>query len=366
MSDLVRVLEAQGDTFAALPGVPALDNTFGVILVCTFLGCMLFGLTSHQTYRYFRLYLSDPLGMKAFVRLDIGHSVIAMHICYFYLVTNYFNPIRLLYGVWWVPSDVGCVIVVSHVFYSRRVWRRAYMPPPAGVLSAQLTASGSCAAVTSTVEAFVQPSFQAYQHYNWVTCSTLAVAVVLDLFIAGLLIFYLRRSRTGFKRTDSLVDVLMVYTINTGDFLYSIISLIASITAITMPGNLIYSGVYIIAAKMYANSLLAVLNSRRSLIDRGLEGFETGSLGLQVVTARHRKGGPLGLASPTSPKIPTVIDVKVTTEVFCDDDVDGRGSVAGRSVEWNEVSSVDKGANAGVGGLPVPTANVILASECAA
>ena len=34
---------------------------------------------------------------------------------------------------------------------------------------------------------------------------------------------------------------------------------------------------------MYANSLLAVMNSRRSLKDKGLEGFETGSFGLKVI-----------------------------------------------------------------------------------
>ncbi|EIW55352.1 uncharacterized protein TRAVEDRAFT_51476 [Trametes versicolor FP-101664 SS1] len=34
--------------------VPALDNTFGALLLGTFLGLVLYGLTLHQGYRYTR------------------------------------------------------------------------------------------------------------------------------------------------------------------------------------------------------------------------------------------------------------------------------------------------------------------------
>ena len=81
-----------------LPAIPALDNTYGCILVGTFIGLMcvfismgmgswrlwltllssrLYGMTLHQSYRYFRLYPNDTKVLKALV------SVIT-HVTYVY------------------------------------------------------------------------------------------------------------------------------------------------------------------------------------------------------------------------------------------------------------------------------------------
>ncbi|KAI0759700.1 hypothetical protein BD413DRAFT_617642 [Trametes elegans] len=308
-----------------LQSVPSLNNTMGVILICAFLGCMLFGLTTHQTYRYFRLYPTDGWRLKTFVFvlliLDIFHTALTMHVCYFYLIVNYFEPFRLLGGVWsirLVIIETGCVIILAHCFYARRMFLlgggRLWPTMVIGFLL--VTELGFC--IGATVEAFIQPLFHDYQRFAWLICSALGTAVILDVFITGFLTFYLRRSRTGFKRTDSLVDVLMVYAINTG-LSTSLINLVAALTAITMPYNLIYSGIYIIASKMYANSLLAVLNSRRSIVDKGLEGFETGSFGLKVADPRDVRA--LDFKAPASPQaaqIQSVIDVRVTKEVYLD------------------------------------------------
>ncbi|EJF56205.1 hypothetical protein DICSQDRAFT_175104 [Dichomitus squalens LYAD-421 SS1] len=43
---------------------------------------------------------------------------------YFYLITNYLNPVRLLDGVWSIRLIIistGCMMIVSHLFYARRV-----------------------------------------------------------------------------------------------------------------------------------------------------------------------------------------------------------------------------------------------------
>ncbi|KAH9848471.1 hypothetical protein C2E23DRAFT_889121 [Lenzites betulinus] len=65
-------------------------------------------------------------------------------------------------------------------------------------------------------------------------------------------------------RTDSVIDLLIIYAVNTG-LLTGIFSVCSFIFVLTSPKNLIYSAFNIIAAKMYANSLLAVLNSRKFL-----------------------------------------------------------------------------------------------------
>ncbi|KAM5544661.1 hypothetical protein V8D89_001559 [Ganoderma adspersum] len=42
-----------------LPKIPPLDNTFGAVLIGTFVGLMLYGITLHQSYRYFHMYPAD-------------------------------------------------------------------------------------------------------------------------------------------------------------------------------------------------------------------------------------------------------------------------------------------------------------------
>nr|VWP02593.1 Dehydrogenase with different specificities [Ganoderma boninense] len=331
-----------------------LPKTFGAWLICASVGCMLFGLTTHQTYRYFRLYPEDGPKLKllvfALLILDTLHTVTNIHLCYYYLVINYLNPTALGVGVW---SLRALVMLVSHAFFLRRIFLRMR---PVGerqivpVLAIGILMLSELAfAIAVTVMTFVLVSFAAFKSHMWMIWVMLANAVVIDLLVTSCLIFYLWRSRTGFKRTDNLLDVLMVYTINTG-LSTSLLTLPAMICAIIMPDNLIWSAIYVIASKMYANSLLAVLNSRRSLIDKGMEGFETGSFGLQIVDPRelrpldfktplHHSPAPppmsaAGVNTPSNLKVSTgsggatsadsssvadtVIDIKVTTETFVD------------------------------------------------
>ncbi|EIW52155.1 uncharacterized protein TRAVEDRAFT_53583 [Trametes versicolor FP-101664 SS1] len=76
--------------------------------------------------------------------------------------------------------------------------------------------------------------------------------------------------------TDSLIDVLVIYAVNTG-VLTCILGLLGFIFAVVTPDNFIYIGLSIVGVKMYANSVLAVLNCRRSLSDCLHAGFEMGS-----------------------------------------------------------------------------------------
>ena len=48
----------------------------------------------------------------------------------------------------------------------------------------------------------------------------------VDVLATGMLMYYLHKNKTGFKRTDSTVDVLMVYGVNTG-LSTSIVAIIA-------------------------------------------------------------------------------------------------------------------------------------------
>ncbi|KAH9933623.1 uncharacterized protein BXZ73DRAFT_101008 [Epithele typhae] len=336
---------------------PALDKWFGAVFIGTIVGSVVYGLTSHQTYRYFRLYPTDRRTFKFMVsllwwallwevlRIGLlwdpglwtlftpfsrrtfgGFSVLSAVNCfdafiprsYYYLVTNYCSPETLLNGVWSLRLTVittGVVIAITHAFFIRRIFLIGNRNFCLAIFLTLLlfVEMGFCTA--ATVATFKAVTFRQYiERFRWIIPSSLGTAVVIDTATTGSLIYYLHKCRTGFKRTDSMVDILMVYTINTG-LLTGILNLVSTLTAIFSPATLIYYAINIVACKMYSNSLLAVLNSRRSILDRGLEGLETGSFGLKVPGHGERDSKLPPALHPSPPGHRNVIDVRVTTEM---------------------------------------------------
>ncbi|CDO71980.1 hypothetical protein BN946_scf184943.g14 [Trametes cinnabarina] len=112
---------------------------------------------------------------------------------------------------------------------------------------------------------------------SWLVSVAYGLVVATDVILTGSLVFVLYQSRTQSKRTNSILDTLIIYTINTA-LLTSIVSVLAFIFALIIPGNLIYAAVSVIGVKLYANSVLALLNSRRSIDNRFMDDFTTFSI----------------------------------------------------------------------------------------
>ncbi|KAL1939016.1 hypothetical protein VTO73DRAFT_10276 [Trametes versicolor] len=92
--------------------LPPLDNTFGALLIGTLLGLILLGIMLHQAYRYALTFPGDSLWLKILVAsmyadrsLEIASNGMSVHMCYYYLVTNYFHPENIAQSVWTI--EVG-------------------------------------------------------------------------------------------------------------------------------------------------------------------------------------------------------------------------------------------------------------------
>ncbi|KAI0353713.1 hypothetical protein OH77DRAFT_582320 [Trametes cingulata] len=261
---------ASPDPFALLPKVPSLKNTYGAILIGTFVSLMLYGVTLHQVYRYLRTYSSDSYLTKCYVGLllllDTLHSILCMHMCYWYLVSNYFSPLRLYTGIWSInllSVLVGCTIVACQCFYVRRVYliNRKYKYIVA--LSCGMFLVVLACATGATVEASILPNYSEFEKVTWLISAGFGGAVVIDVMLTTVLIVTLHRRRTGFRRTDSIIDVLILYAMCTG-LLTDILSALTFIFALVVPNEMIYVGLDTVAAKVYVNSVLAALNLRES------------------------------------------------------------------------------------------------------
>ncbi|KAI0712584.1 hypothetical protein C8Q76DRAFT_490264 [Earliella scabrosa] len=270
--------------------IPALDNTYGAILMGSNISLILYGFNLHQAYRYFRQFPNDSRFVKLVVWLVLGlesmNSAFYMHISYNHLVTNYFNPIELTFASWSLdsmPMAAGLSIMTSQCFFIRRVYKLGGISRVVAYLAMILLVVEFAFCMAATVEAFIQPSFEAYRSVTWLISAAFGVIVLTDGMLTATLIVALRNCRTGFRRTDSLIDILVLYAITTGA-LTTVVNLAAFFFALILPDNLIYVGVNIVAGKLYVLSLFAALNSRIDIANHGATAMVYGSGGTVIPT----------------------------------------------------------------------------------
>ncbi|EPS95736.1 hypothetical protein FOMPIDRAFT_1053912 [Fomitopsis schrenkii] len=250
------------------------NDTIGALLIATLITAVGYGVTSMQTYQWYRAFPHDPPLIRWVVSsvclLDTLHMILIMHMIYYYLVTNYDNPSALTESVWsWDLVPQVSVLVT----YSDAV-RTAYSPPhsfyqlihPSSLLPRDLP--------VVTIRLLIIRRFTGLPHEIAALVGTgMGAGTLADWIITVSLVVLLRRKKTNFNQTDSLIDKLTYWTVNNGP---SVVGLAVIITFVTMPYNMIYMALHPLLSKLYANSLLATLNFRsihRDEVSRDVDGM---------------------------------------------------------------------------------------------
>ncbi|EIW80618.1 hypothetical protein CONPUDRAFT_73705 [Coniophora puteana RWD-64-598 SS2] len=86
---------------------------------------------------------------------------------------------------------------------------------------------------------------------------------ICDIFIAASMTYHLSKKRTGFKKTDKLIDGIIRVIVETGSASV-IVVLVAVVLTLGFSKYHYYVAPSLISSKVYSNSLLVVLNNRRS------------------------------------------------------------------------------------------------------
>ncbi|KAI0648809.1 hypothetical protein C8Q79DRAFT_474052 [Trametes meyenii] len=277
-------------TFPGGMALPLLDNTYGAILLGTFFNIILCGVEFHQAYQYARGYFDDTNLMRFFVVfvmiVDTLGTALSVHMCYWFLITNYFTP-RLITGVWSMKSlgiSDTVTALTCQCFFARRVYhfvgkRFRFLLWFIIVLILGELALGSI----SYIEIFIVPDYLVYRKYAWCGSAAYALAAVADVMLTSILILELHRSRTGFKRTDSAIDVLIAYAVTTG-LLTTLFNVYCAVIALVEPDNWVYIASDNFSTKLYVTSVLAALNSRlpERVLGQRAEGTYTNSIEVSV------------------------------------------------------------------------------------
>ncbi|KAI0667459.1 hypothetical protein C8Q78DRAFT_1082179 [Trametes maxima] len=263
----------------------------GALLVGTFLGLALYGISIHQAYDYFRLYSRKQMRtlkgvVSVILVLETVHSALCVNASYDLLVVVV-PPTSITSDSGWSLNTLNVFASVIFCFTQCVFARRVSLLWPKYGLIISITA-GIFTIVQFGVFRVIGAEKRHRIHHiaihatdrhngpanqgkssaelqSWLGAAHSAGVMIASELLAGALIHRLRSSRTGFKRTDHIIHRLTIYTFNTG-LLVGISSLLSFIFAVTRPGSFLASSVNIVAAKLYAVALLAELNSRQDSI----------------------------------------------------------------------------------------------------
>ncbi|THH11638.1 hypothetical protein EW146_g7974 [Bondarzewia mesenterica] len=209
------------------------DNTLGAIYMGALFTTILYGMTCIQSFIYFQQFPSDRRALK-------------------WMVLVLCSP--------YIRSSVGLLIVIVVTIISDtivremfvwRVWRVSNKRAWPGFL-AILVAISFVPGFGFGVKGFYVKSWKEFATMKSRTCSSRALSA------SGW-----QKKRTGIKRTDSLITVLMLYSINT-NIITSIFSLLCLITYAVMSQNFVFIAFYFPISKLFVNAMLAILNARKS------------------------------------------------------------------------------------------------------
>ncbi|KAI9460439.1 hypothetical protein HD554DRAFT_1587456 [Boletus coccyginus] len=290
----------------------ALDNTFGAFLIGVVVSAILYGFTCIQTWLYYIRYPSDPWHIKLLVVgvfvSDTLHQALITHTVYTYLVTDFGVFAALGDIVWSLIVEVlfnGITALLVQSFLAMRVYRLSNESWLATGLVMILVIGEFVLVVVYAIQALPFKTFVQLTSLKTLSMSVNAVAAAGDVLIAVLLCALLQRSRTGFRRSDSLINKLIVFSINTG-LLTSLCAIASLVSIVAWPNTFIYIAFYFCLGRLYCNSLLATLNARRSLrVDYGDEETSLTFQGLEQRTKQSMGGMILRRPRNVSIKVDT-------------------------------------------------------------
>ncbi|KAJ8489629.1 hypothetical protein ONZ51_g2817 [Trametes cubensis] len=297
----------------------SIKEGIGAWLIGVLMTTFLVGMAVQQTFRYFRLYPHDATYLKAWVVLalilQMFTTALAMHTVYYYLVTYYLNPtVFLKKDVWTsavVPVFGSLNNLLSESFFARRVYLIGHQYRII-VVSATLMITASCGFfISRTVQAFTLKSVVATtQASGWPPTVASALLLAGDIQLTAVLVYSLHKGRSGIRRTDSMIDLLIAYAISSGEApavlllivrlltfhwqevsygthfgglrasdheislvfprcIFSVLNIVSLILSIVYPHNIIFTASTLVVQGVYTNSFIVALNTRQVVCSRG-------------------------------------------------------------------------------------------------
>jgi len=246
-----------------------LDNTLGVGLIATMVAAMLTGVTISQALYYYthqndRWHLKYLVGVV--VASDLIHQALITHSIYWYVVTSWGNPAALQLIVW--STVVECLFVglnafLVQSFLTLRVWHLSGFNKPITGTIAVVVVGQFVANNVSTGFGF-NKTYAELAPLQWLSMFCNTLTVVGDVLISAALCILLHHSRTGFRRSDTMINTLIVFSVNTG-LITSTFAVASLLSLIFAKRTFLNMAFFWCISRLYTNCLLATLNARKMI-----------------------------------------------------------------------------------------------------
>ncbi|KAG7445532.1 uncharacterized protein BT62DRAFT_1006510 [Guyanagaster necrorhizus] len=259
----------------ASPSELNINTTLGAVLIGFAVACCVYGILFAQVFSYFSRFPFDRPVYKGLVLLilllETTDQAFIGHVVYHYTISNFANVLALAQGtVTWsfilqqtIGAVVGCMILrVASV----EIEHNKFIT---GIILL-LTYGQLGLAIAFTLKAFQLTGVFEVIDLRALGSTSLGVGVLTDVVTAASLCYFLNKLRTGYHKSDSLVNSLVLYAINTGA-LTSAVSLSTVIFYNIMRANLVFVASFFILSKLYAISFMATLNTRRIVRGKGTD-----------------------------------------------------------------------------------------------
>lgn len=259
--------------------LPSIHETLGAAFIGFSLSCASFGILSIQTFSYYRTYHQDRAAYKWLVGilwlLELLDQVFVGYSIYYYAITQYGDPLVLFLEdvVWPLLAQVvvgNLVGTLVKICFALRVWRfsnrNLWVTAPIFVFILAQLACG----IAYCVRGFELKKLLFADKLRVVATVSLASGMATDSLIALALCILLHKLRTGFQRSDSMINTLIVYAVNTGA-VTGVLSLVTLLVYNIFPRSFYFMTFYFILHKLYAITLLCALNTRRAVGGKGTE-----------------------------------------------------------------------------------------------
>ncbi|KAK7693759.1 hypothetical protein QCA50_003331 [Cerrena zonata] len=277
------------------PSLLDLNNSLGIIYISIILIAFLCGITNLQAYIYFVRNPGDSLALKTTIAVllyvyfynEVKHRSLELvfrlldnlqlplvtYAYYNLTITNFGSLLVLVQPQWGIIGYVGISVTVDVLVrgvYIYRVWvlsmRKKILSATLAVMSIATFGCG----IMFAVEFGKSKGLSDISSLSWPIYLGLGTIAVCDVSIAAVLCVLLKRQATLSKHTYSIFRSLILYGIN-ASALTSICAVISLILYATVTTSLVCIAFYCMLPKLYSISLLALLNSRKSLRERKKE-----------------------------------------------------------------------------------------------
>ncbi|KAJ3510554.1 hypothetical protein NLJ89_g4605 [Agrocybe chaxingu] len=247
------------------------EAVHGWMLVGFAFNVLLMGVMVSQIYMYYTKYRDDRTWIKALVSgifiLDVINTAFLFAYLYRCLIT-FFGDIEYLSKTDWILATdawtTGVIACAVQLFFAWRILvltkNRIYV-----VIIAALSLAGCGAAIAVPIKTGNFIPVSEFHKISTAVTIWLACEVAADVVITAVLVWYLvsflrRKHKTGFRRSDMMVDRIIRVTLQTG-LLTMVVASVDLFFFLADPTGTHFLFNFTLA-KLYTNSLMSSLNSR--------------------------------------------------------------------------------------------------------